>query len=143
MSIDVGVFEIILKGRLNGKQRNRLAILLDMEYTPSELANEIGFAKRQVYRVYLPLGCPHRKDDRRHIWINGKEFRSWILNIYKKRKLGLNEAFCLSCKKPVQMKNKVRKQSGRLFYYLCTCPNCGRKLVRIITRGKPINDQSE
>jgi hypothetical protein len=135
--------EIVLRGRLDGKQRNRLAILLDMEYTPSELANEIGFTQRQVYRVYIPLGCPHRKDDRRHIWINGKKFRSWVLNIYKKRELGLNEAFCLTCKKPVQMKNKTRKRSGRLFYYLCICPNCGRKLVRFITRGKPINDQSQ
>ena len=63
--------EIILKGRLDGNQRNRLVRLLNMLYSPSELANEIGFTKRQVYRVYIPLGCPHEKDSKGRNWING------------------------------------------------------------------------
>jgi hypothetical protein len=128
--------EIILKGRLDGSQRNRLARLLDMLYAPSELADEIGFTQRQVYRAYIPLGCPHQRDKRGYLWINGKQFREWFLEKYKKIPLGLNQAFCLTCKKAVPMKNKVRKQEGRLYYYSCSCPVCGRHLVRIITRGK-------
>jgi hypothetical protein len=69
--------KIILKGRLNGSQRMRLGKLLNMLYKPSELAEEIGFTNRQFYRVYIPLGCPHIRDQRKHIWINGCEFADW------------------------------------------------------------------
>lgn len=129
---------ILLRGRLNGDQRNRLAKLLDMLYTPSELAKEIGFSTRQVYRVYIPAGCPHSRDKLNHLWINGREFREWVLELYKKRDLSPTEAFCLTCKKAVRMVEPERLQEGRLVYYLCNCPNCGRKLARIITRGKRI-----
>jgi hypothetical protein len=49
--------ETILKGRLDGKQRNRLKGLFDMLYTPKELAEEICIDIHQVYYVYVPLGC--------------------------------------------------------------------------------------
>ncbi len=132
--------EIILKGRLNLNQKNRLAKLLDMMYSPSELANEIGFCKRQIYRVYVPLGCPHKKDDRGYLWINGILFRSWVKEIYKKQKLNQNEAFCLTCKKAVAMIGKEKKQDDLLLYYQCKCQNCGRVITRIIKRGKPLHD---
>jgi len=135
--------EIILKGRLNGTQRNRLVRLLDMLYTPSELANEIGFEVRQVYRVYLHLGCPFTKDTYGRYWINGKEFRLWVEQVYKKRKLKSNEAFCLTCKKPVEMISPRKRKEGRLYFYLCNCPICGRRLAKIITVGKQKNDQSK
>ncbi len=109
-----------------------------MAYTPAELVKEIGFTVRQVYRVYIPAGCPHQRDDRNHLWINGNEFRVWVQEVYQKRELGLNEAFCLTCKKAVKMVEPERVQDGRLIYYLCKCPCCGRKLARIVTRGKPI-----
>ncbi len=53
---------IILQGRLDGRQRNRLKRLLDMMYSPKELSEEIGVNKEQIYRVYVPLGCPHERD---------------------------------------------------------------------------------
>ena len=133
--------EIILKGRLDGNQRNRLVRLLNMLYSPKELANEIGFTKRQVYRVYIPLGCPHEKDSTGRLWINGLTFKDWINDLYQKRNLKLNEAFCLTCKKTVKMISPERKQKDGLFYYLCNCPNCGRRIAKIITRGKPTDDQ--
>jgi hypothetical protein len=129
---------ILLKGRLNGSQKNRLARLLDMMYTPSELAKEIGFTVRQVYRVYIPAGCPNIKDQNKHIWINGQSFREWVKKVYQKPEIGQNEAFCMSCKKAVKMIEPERNQEGRLFYYVCKCPDCGRILSRIITRGKPL-----
>ncbi len=135
--------EIILKGRLKGSQKNRLVRLLDMMYSPRELANEVGFDVRQIYRVYITLGCPHEKDSTGRLWINGMVFRDWFKEMYKKRALKPNEAFCLTCKKPVKMIDPVRMQEERLFYYICICPNCGRKLARVIIRGKPINDKQE
>jgi hypothetical protein len=127
---------ILRKGRLNGNQKNKLVRLLDMLYMPSELAEEIGFNKRQVYRVYIPAGCPIVKDTNNYIWINGKDFREWVLEVYKKRGLANNQAFCIFCRKAVVMVDPVRREEGRLYYFICNCPNCGRKLARIITGGK-------
>lgn len=128
--------EILIAGRLNGNQRNRLAKLLDMMYTPKELAREVGFAKRQVYRVYIPAGCPHERDSRQHIWINGKAFREWVREVYKKRELAEDEAFCLTCRKPVKMSEPEKRREGRLIYWVCECPSCGRKLARIIDKQR-------
>jgi hypothetical protein len=132
--------EILLRGRLDGKQKSRLLKLIDMMYKPSELADEVGFNVRQVYRVYVPAGCPHERDHLRRIWINGKAFREWALDVYKKRKLARIEAFCLTCKKAVNVIDPIEKQDGRLIYWLCDCPNCGRKLARIVNREKRGND---
>jgi hypothetical protein len=129
-------FEVLRKGRLNGNQKNKLARLLDMFYMPSELAEEVGFNKRQIYRVYIPVGCPYVKDVNNHIWINGKNFRDWVVDVYRKCEVTKNQAFCITCKKAVNMIDPVMKEEGRLSYYICNCPNCGRKLARIITMGK-------
>ena len=109
-----------------------------MLYSPKELAEEIGITIDQVYRVYIPAGCPHERDEWRHILINGKVFKAWFEENYQKRSLEPGQAFCLTCKKAVKMINPVRKQKDRLIYDLCDCPNCGRKLTRIIDhkRGK-------
>lgn len=128
--------EILLRGRLNGSQRMHLIKLLDMFYKPSELAAEVGFERRQLYRVYIPLGCPHERDRQRHIWINGKKFREWYEETYPRVKIAEDEAFCLTCKKAVKIVNPARKQKGRLHYWISYCPNCDRKLARIITRDK-------
>lgn len=128
--------EIILKGRLNGNQRNRLANLMNMMYSPSELADEIGFERRQVYRVYIPLGCPHDRDQHNHIWINGIVFKNWALELHRKRELSKDEAFCLTCKKQVKMIHPVMKNKDGLIFNICNCPNCGRKISKIITRVK-------
>ena len=133
--------EIILKGRLKGYQRMKLQKLLDMLYTPSELAREIGFTRRQVYRVYVPLGCPNIKDDNGRRWINGREFAEWYEATYPKQTLSENEAFCLTCKKAVAMRNPKRCKKGLLHYWVSDCSNCRRKLTRIISKDKRGNDQ--
>lgn len=123
----------ILRGRLNGAQRNRLRSLLDMLYRPSELAKEVGFNKQQVYQAYIPLGCPHRKDKKGHIWINGQHFREWYEETYRKTKLKNNEAYCLTCLQAVEIVNPTHYKKGGMTYLLCDCPQCGRKLARILT----------
>ncbi len=133
--------KIILKGRLDGTQRMRLGKLLDMLYMPSELAKAIGFTQRQVYRVYLLDGCPHVKDAKGKFWINGKLFREWYEATYPRISLTKDEAFCLSCKKPVKMIEPIKQKKGRLHYWVCKCSACGRKLARIIDRDG-LNDKS-
>ena len=130
----------LLRGRLNGAQKNRLRNLFDMIYKPKELADEIGFNVRQVYRVYIPNGCPHERDEWRHIWINGLEFKNWIESTYKKIRLKKDQGYCKSCDKAVKLINTELKTTklGDTDYLLGNCPNCGRKIPRIIEnrRGK-------
>jgi hypothetical protein len=128
--------EVVTQGRLNGEQRHKLRKLLYMKYTPSELAEELGISKRQFYSVYLPLGCPHERDFRRHIWIVGTEFQEWYLETYKKRKLAKNEVYCVSCKKAVPMVNPVEHSKEGLTYALCECPECKNTVAKIITMRK-------
>jgi hypothetical protein len=133
--------EIILAGRLDGRQRNRLKRLLDMEYKPSELAQELGINLDQIYLVYIKLGCPHKRDGKRYIQINGKEFQSWYLEKYQKAKVKRDETFCKTCRKPVKIVDGVTRKKGGLTYIVSSCPNCGRKLSKIIDCIKGKNDQ--
>ncbi len=117
-------------------QRNRLKSLLNMEYSPRELAEEVGFRVSQVYRVYLPLGCPNHRDEVRRYWINGAAFRAWYGEVYKKVGLAEGEAFCLTCKKAVPLVDPERKVKGGLIFDECECSECGRTLARIVGPSK-------
>ena len=127
---------MLLQGRLKGYQRMQMYKLLDMLYTPSELAKAVGFERRQVYRVYIPAGCPHERDEKKYLWVNGKAFREWYEITYPRITLKEGEAFCLTCKKPVKMANPVKKKKSGFVYWLSKCPNCGRKLAKIIENNK-------
>ena len=126
--------KIELRGRLSGQQKTRLQNLFDMMYRPSEIAEEIGFEKRQIYRVYIPLGLPVERDSGNHVWINGMVFKDWILEYYAKVKLKENEAFCLTCKKPVEIIDPIYKEINLLYFITCVCKNCGRNISKIITK---------
>jgi hypothetical protein len=124
--------EIVLKGRLDGIQRNRLKSLFDMMYSARELAEEIGINIDQIYCVYIPLGCPEERDDRNHILINGKAFADWYIKQYPKLRLKDDETFCKTCKIGVMIYQPRNRKKGGLVYVLSVCPNCGRKLTKII-----------
>jgi hypothetical protein len=130
----------ILKGRLNGKQRNRLKGLFDTMYSPRELAEEIGFHIDQVYAVYVPMGCPHERDKKNHILINGEAFARWYGKTYAKAKLAQDETFCKTCRKGVKIIQPERHTKNDLVYLLSVCPVCGRKLTKIIERIRRAND---
>lgn len=132
----------LLKGRLNGAQKNRLRKLFDMRYTPGELASEIGINVRQFYKVYIPAGCPHERNERGYLWINGKEFREWIAKTYQKKIIGKNQAYCRTCDKAVDIVKPQKKVIKDTTYYLCDCPNCGRVISRIIENRRGQNDRS-
>jgi DNA-directed RNA polymerase subunit RPC12/RpoP len=132
----------LLKGRLKGTQKRKLSQLLDMLYTPAEIADLLGFGKRQFYRVYIPRGCPHQREENGHLWINGAAFRRWYLEQYPKITLSENEAYCLACKKIVPMTNPEIKQKGSYIYRASTCPNCGHGLSKAHTNKRGEDDQS-
>jgi hypothetical protein len=128
--------ETVLSGRLNGKQRNELKGLLNMMYSPSELAEELGIDKNQVYRVYIKADCPHERDDFKHIWINGKAFKEWYLGVYKKTEIGQDETFCKTCRRSVKLYKPEQRIKGRVTYLLSHCPNCDRLLTKIVTSSR-------
>jgi hypothetical protein len=127
------------RGRLKKQQLLNLSKLLDMLYTPAELAEIVGFTRRQVYRVYMHMECPHIYDETHHLWINGAEFREWIHKTYSKTKLAPDETFCLTCKTAVQIIAPEKKISGDITYILSNCPVCGRRLTRIIEKKRKDN----
>lgn len=127
---------ILIKGKLNGKQRNRVKSLLDMMYTPRELSEEIGVNKNQIYRVYIPLGCPHERDEKDHILINGEVFKAWVIDLYKKKHLKGNQAYCVSCKQIVEIIAPETASKNGVVYKLSTCPNCGNHVTRIVSSKK-------
>ena len=129
--------KILLKGRLNGRQRNRLKDLLDMPYTPKELAEEVGFNQDQIYMVYLKMGCPHERRANHHIWINGKDFRDWYIETYKKPERAKGEIYCISCKGYYHMKKVESKiaENGSP-YDLYECPNCGNVNGRFLPKNE-------
>jgi len=107
-----------------------------MEYRPSELAEELDFGVNQIYRVYIQLGCPHRRDGNQHIWINGAEFRGWVLGLYKKLELGPEQAWCLVCRGPVPLVDPKWRRVGKFDYHLSLCPVCGTKVARFVSGKK-------
>lgn len=132
----LGKREIELRGRLNGRQRNRLKGLLNMPYKPSELASELGFNQDRIYMTYIRIGCPHERDNNRQIWINGEEFRDWYREHYQKPSLEADEAFCLTCRRPVEIYEPQRMTKNGLVFDLCICPICGRRISKIIGQVK-------
>ena len=126
----------LLQGLLKGNQRRKLSRLLDMLYTPLELAEELGITRRQVYRVYVPLGCPYERDETGHVFINGHVFHNWYRTTYKKLKLSEDEAYCLACKGAVRLIKPVEKQKGNYHFVSATCPICGKKLSKAISNRR-------
>jgi predicted RNA-binding Zn-ribbon protein involved in translation (DUF1610 family) len=135
--------EFMIQGRLDGSQRNKVKGLLNMLYTPRELSDEIGINKDQIYRVYIPAGCPYSKDGQNHNLINGKEFKIWYEENYQKRTLEKGQAYCVSCKKIVEVSNPERMSKGNLVYDAYVCPNCGKKVIRFVDAKRKKNDQQK
>ena len=127
---------ILRSGRLKGEKLRNLSLLIDMLYSPVELANQIGFSRRQVYRAYIPLGCPHERDKTGKVWINGRAFRKWYKLTYKKVIINPDDVYCLACKRIVPIVNPVNKNKGNYHYLLMTCPECGKKVSKAITNKR-------
>ncbi len=73
--------------------------LLDMEYKPSEIAQELECRLAWVMMT-IRNKAPHRKDESGRYWIHGEKFAAWLDETKKKehRRLKPNECYCLGCK---------------------------------------------
>jgi hypothetical protein len=115
--------------RISPSIRRKMLLLLDMEYKPSEIANEIG-VHRQTVMSYLKFGLPARRDEHGSIWINGVTFCGWAkrtLSTHASRKLvDEKEFYCLTCKVVFWMETFTRQRMNKSDYLRATCPKCGR-----------------
>jgi hypothetical protein len=137
--------QVMRRGRLNLEQRRRLVSLLNMMYTPEELARETSIPLRRIKRNFLKNGCPHVKDNDGQVMINGEEFRTWLDTFYlKKQKLGTDEAYCVCCLKGVVPFDTQIIQKEEMTYLLGNCPDCERRVSRFLAHHKEshYHDQS-
>lgn len=105
--------------------------LLDMMYTPAELADELGLDQRDIYRRLIPAGMPHERDDNGHIWLHGPTIAQWMRSLGGKRPpLGPGQGYCLRCRAAVEMVNPTLVRRGRFNILQAPCPICGATVSR-------------
>ncbi len=106
--------------------------LLPMLYRPAELAEDLGVSDR-VVREWLLKDLPHQRDERGHLWIDGRDAATWISKIRGSRnstKLAADEAYCMPCHKPVKLLNPTRTKRGKQIVLHGRCPSCGTSIHR-------------
>jgi hypothetical protein len=121
-----------IRPRLGKEARAKAVGLLDMLYTPTELAEELGLNLAMLYHQLLPAGLPHSKDSTGHIWIHGAEVSKWLVDFGTARRqpLAADEAYCLRCRQAVKLINPQRAKSGNVTLLKATCPICGATVNR-------------
>jgi hypothetical protein len=109
--------------------RLRANTLLDMLYSPTDLAEELDINVRAVYETLIPAGLPYNKDAAGHLWLHGPEVAHWVLTLKSKRlEMRGNEVYCLKCRKVVPLVKPRRVTEGQLTILKATCPHCGAKV---------------
>ena len=128
--------------RMTAASINRMRSLLHMWYTPAELAGEIGVSVQWIRRYCLPAGCPHRRDETDHIWIDGQAFVDWADQNCRRhrRKLEPGQAWCMRCMEPVDMVGDLTATpTNRILETVQgECAKCGGNVSRA---RKRIHDQ--
>ncbi len=122
----------MVKRLLSKGAKNRAKGLLDMMYTPADIAYELQIDVRDIYRKLIPAGLPHEKRGG-HIWIHGLTFKAWLLDfgqLKKDRKLQPDEGYCVRCRRAVKLHNPSLVKRGNLTSLMSVCPNCGQKVYR-------------
>ena len=108
--------------------------LLDMLYSVTELAEELGISRDLVYKDLIPAGLPHTRDDTGRIWIHGPAAATWILDQKRKvkRSLRAGEFLCLHCRQAVSPDpaSLTNATSGRFTYVKAVCPICGTTVCK-------------
>ena len=108
--------------------------LLPMLYMPAELAGELGMPARTLYD-WLQAGVPHTRDVQGNLWIDGRQFTSWVAANRKPHpvheKLQDDQAYCLRCKQAVTLVDPRQEQDkGKLILIKGRCPHCGASINR-------------
>lgn len=123
--------------KLSQPQEQVLRRLLHMEYTPAELASEIGCPQSVIKRA-IEAGCPVRREGK-YTYIVGDAFARWYKTLPKKPKLRLdnNEAYCLRCRQVRQMAEvEMTPISTGVLLAQGICPICGAVLNRFVKEGE-------
>jgi hypothetical protein len=108
-----------------------------MWYSLQELAKELGISVRAI-RVWLDQGLPCRRDERGHLWIDGRQFAAWVKAINAPRarqSLQADEAYCLGCRRPVRLLNPNLIHYGKHRLLRGTCAECGQVVCRAVRHG--------
>jgi hypothetical protein len=127
----------------------KLQRLLDMEYKPTELAQEIGVIPDTVYRSYIPSGAPHRRDKAGRYWIHGSSFSDWAKTQEETRKKHRNimldgQAWCIKCKQAVFIQNPKNTPHNRYIGFVKELvPFAGGRLIEHIPGRKERLKQNE
>jgi hypothetical protein len=117
---------------------------MNMQYKPSEIAEDIGLTAETVVRHCLSGGCPFERDKNGHFWINGENFRAWALAVNQKTRhrgaLGDGEGWCCKCNQVVKMvKPRLRHEGRYTKIYQGKCPACGKKVNRAYAASVEVN----
>lgn len=135
--------------RVTRAAMRRTMRLLNMEYKPSELADELGISAKTIYNTYIPAGLPHRRDKADNIWIVGTVFVEWANSVLqqgtryakqRKEPIGENQGYCMSCKKVTDFQVITRRRAlskNRVMVY-GTCAECGKKMSTF-KKGSPVD----
>lgn len=112
----------------------RLPRLLDMLYTPAELAEEIAVNVDTIYRTYLRNGLPHIREKKR-VWIHGKTCAEWMRRQVRKKKRAIRlpdgYAYCLHCRSTVGFDaHTSRPVNPNLLVLSGPCSVCGQPVHR-------------
>ena len=108
--------------------------LLDMEYKPAELAAELNTEVRLI-RDCVKAGCPARHDKTGHAWINGKDFKLWVMTNTPQRKgktvkRADNEFYCLACRRYYIITETTRTVKRGRAVVVYAVASCGHNVAR-------------
>jgi len=111
--------------------------LLPMWYSRRELAQELEVSVRAV-QWWLEQGLPCRRDERGHVWIDGQQFAAWVNTVTRQRSrqvLQAHEAYCLNCRRPVELLNPTSTCRGKQRLLRGACAVCGHIVYRAVRHG--------
>ena len=127
--------------RLTRKQQGNLKRLLDMQYKPSEIAQEIGLTVDTIYRSHIPAGAPSETDKNGNIWINGNAYRQWVESFAtvrtRAKPMPDDHGYCFTCKQVREIQNpKIKPYKRGVDQIRGKCPVCGKGIARFVTKRK-------
>jgi len=112
--------------------------ILDMEYKPSEIAEELGASKEQILRL-ISAGAPARKDANGRYWISGIPFLAWLKDAAPKKTedkhvFADDECYCVTCREVVHF--TAYRKSHRIVFGACLKGHKVARFVSLKPKGK-------
>ncbi len=123
---------------LSKRAKTRAEGLLDMLYTPQELAEELLIDRQKVYSDLLPAGMPHTQDESGLVWLHGLTVAAWIKTIDQRYEVHVPEGhtYCVHCKAAVKLVRATRMPHGKVDLLQAECPQCGSRINRFVRRER-------